>query len=181
MSNDTPRTSIIVDNYLAKCDKVNPDGSTREDTECDLIEPIATLERELATMQAERDVAIAGAVAVQAVCSERVEQHARTDQSVTHTAFNHLLAAAKEVANIEIDPILAGRALSEKTKRDAIEECAFHVGSCIDDDPVKTLDEIALSIRALLSEEHGDDPQYPVLLLVENASASPTRQTTIMM
>jgi hypothetical protein len=49
---DTPLTSAIIDNYLAKLDKVNPDGSTCEDIERDLTEPIAELERSLAAAQA---------------------------------------------------------------------------------------------------------------------------------
>lgn len=52
---ETPLTNAIVENYLAKCDKVNPDGSTCEDIERDLIEPIAQLERKLAAV--ERDAA----------------------------------------------------------------------------------------------------------------------------
>ena len=45
---DTPRTDAIIGAYLAKCDTVNPDGSTHEDIERDLCEPIAALERALA-------------------------------------------------------------------------------------------------------------------------------------
>jgi hypothetical protein len=45
-------SDAIVENYLAKCDKVNPDGSTCEDIERDLTEPIAELERSLVAAQA---------------------------------------------------------------------------------------------------------------------------------
>lgn len=48
MTDQKPRTDAIIDAYLAKCDMVNPDGSTREDIERDLCEPIAALERRLA-------------------------------------------------------------------------------------------------------------------------------------
>ena len=48
---DYPRAAKIVREYLEKCDRVNPDGSSREDTERDLMEPIAQLERELALVQ----------------------------------------------------------------------------------------------------------------------------------
>jgi hypothetical protein len=43
---ETPRADAIVDAYLEKCDRIFPDGSSAEDIERDLLNPIRQLERE---------------------------------------------------------------------------------------------------------------------------------------